>query len=85
MNGNRTKINSLKNQAGPMGSGFFVLKIIGTIMLIFATGLIAFPFATSLTTTLFANQPCMLWGFAIVLILMSMSFIWIGDKQGSRR
>ena len=89
MAGQRVKVSkektNLERKAGPLGSGYFVLKVFGEILLIFAVGILVFPYSSSILAVLFEGKVCLLWVFVLVVMLIALTLLWFGEKQGRKR
>ena len=70
-----------RKQVAPVGSGYFIFVIIGTILTVFAFSLLAFEYGGSIINTYLADKPCLLWAFVIVLAIIGFTFTYIGERR----
>ena len=73
-----------RNRATPIGSGYFLLIILGLMLITFATGLIVYPIATDVSNELFIKNPCLMWVFVIFILIFGSSLYWLGERQGKK-
>lgn len=74
-----------RNRATPIGSGYFLLIILGLMLITFATGLIAYPIATDVSNQLFTQNPCLMWVFIVCILILGSSLYWLGNRQGKKQ
>jgi hypothetical protein len=72
------------SRSTPLGSGYFMLTILGLMLITFATGLVAYPIATDASNQLFTNNPCLMWVFIIFILILGSSIYWLGERQGKK-